>query len=165
MNKALFLDRDGIINVDKSYVFKFSDIEWMDGIIELIKKAKAANYLVIVLTNQSGVDRGYYQESDIEKLHGEMSQYLNERGAMVDDWFYCTSLDSYDRKPNPGMMIKARDKYQIDLNQSIMIGDKASDVLNIDGPKFIIIKGKYPLENLDKKAILVDQLSDCLNYI
>jgi D-glycero-D-manno-heptose 1,7-bisphosphate phosphatase len=165
MKKALFLDRDGIINVDKSYVFKFSDIEWMDGIIELIKKAKSKDYLVIVLTNQSGVDRGYYQESDIEKLHREMANYLLEREAVVDDWFYCTSLDSYDRKPNPGMMIKARDKYNIDLNQSIMIGDKESDVLNIDGPKFLIIKGNYPLENLSKKAVVIDRLNDCLQYI
>lgn len=165
MKKALFLDRDGIINVDKSYVFKFSDIEWMDGIIDLIKKAKALDYLVIVLTNQSGVDRGFYQESDIEKLHKEMAEYLKSKGAIIDDWFYCTSLDSYDRKPNPGMMIKARDKYAIDLNQSIMIGDKASDVLNIDGPKYLIIKGKYPLDHLNEKAILIDQLKDCLNYI
>lgn len=165
MKKALFLDRDGIINVDKSYVFKFSDIEWMDGIVDIIKKAKSENYLVIVLTNQSGVDRGYYQESDIEKLHQEMSKYLYEKGAIVDDWFYCVSLDSFDRKPNPGMMIKARDKFNIDLSKSIMIGDKESDVLNIEGPKYLIVKGKYPLENLSGKAILLEELKEALNYI
>lgn len=163
--KALFLDRDGIINVDKSYVFKFSDIVWMAGIIELIKFAKSNNYLVIVLTNQSGIDRGYYQESDVIKLHQEMSDYLKSKGAEVDDWFYCPDLDSYDRKPNPGMMIKARDKYNIDLSKSFMIGDKESDVLLIEGPKYIIVEGNYNLSNLSRRATLVKNLDQALEIL
>jgi D-glycero-D-manno-heptose 1,7-bisphosphate phosphatase len=160
--KALFLDRDGIINVDKSYVFKFSDIVWMSGIIDLIKFANQHNFLVVVLTNQSGIDRGYYKEEDVVKLHQEMSDYLLSKDAKVDDWFYCPDLDSPDRKPNPGMMIKARDKHNIDLSKSIMIGDKESDVLNIDGPTYIIVEGNYNLSNLKDHATLVKNLEDAL---
>ncbi len=168
MRKALFLDRDGILNVDKTYVYRYEDIEWMEGIIDLIKFSKSKGYLVIVLTNQSGIERGYYNEEDVVSLHKKMSNYLKEQGAIIDDWFYCSSLDSEDRKPNPGMLIKAKDKHQIDLNTSIMLGDKDSDALNFSGPKYFILRGKYPIDDqLTKRTDVraIDSIKEIYQYI
>lgn len=160
--KALFLDRDGIINVDKAYVYRLEDIAWVDGIIELIRFANAQGFLVIVLTNQSGVAQGMYKEEDVIKLHGQMNDYLRSKNALVDDWFYCTEYDSECRKPRPGMMIQARDKYDIDLAKSYMVGDKPSDVLDIEGPKTFLLKGNYPLEEVqkNKKAEVFNTLAE-----
>lgn len=161
-NKAIFLDRDGIINIDRAYVYKFSDIVWVDGIIPLIQFAHANGFLVIVLTNQSGVAQGMYQESDVIKLHEEMNKFLSDKNAQVDDWFYCTEYDSPDRKPRPGMMIKARDKHNIDLSKSFMIGDKPTDVLEIDGPITFLLKGNYPLDKVltSEKVKIFSTLSE-----
>lgn len=142
---ALFLDRDGIINVDRAYVFRFEDIVWVEGIIELIEFAKSAGLLVIVLTNQSGVAQGKYLEEDVIKLHQQMNDFLIEQNAPVDAWFYCTEYDSERRKPRPGMMIEARDLYAIDLDKSFMVGDKLSDILEVSGPTTFLLQGNYSL--------------------
>lgn len=162
--KALFLDRDGILNIDKAYVYRFSDIQWVEGIFELIHFANTHQLLVIVLTNQSGVAQGIYQEADVVELHAQMKSFLEGKNLRVDDWFYCTEYDSDRRKPRPGMMIEARDKYGIDLSQSYMIGDKASDVLEIEGPSTFLLKGNYPLEEVEKKksAEIFTSLKDIL---
>lgn len=163
MNRAIFLDRDGIINIDKSYVYKIDDVEWMPGIFDLIRFANRHHFLVIVLTNQSGVERNYYTIADVEKLHQQMEAKLNELGLIINDWFYCPSLNSEDRKPNPGMMIKAQKKHNIDLTKSYMIGDKESDVLNMIGPKYLLLKGNYQIEN--KNVLVFDELNSILKYI
>lgn len=165
--KALFLDRDGILNIDKAYVYRFEDIQWVDGIFELIHFANTHDLLVIVLTNQSGVAQGMYQEADVVALHAEMKKFLEARNLRVDDWFYCTEYDSARRKPRPGMMIEARDKYNIDLSQSYMIGDKPTDVLDIIGPKTFLLKGNYPLDEIEKKktAEIFTSLSDILKRL
>lgn len=162
--KAIFLDRDGIINVDKSYVYRFEDIEWMPGIVDLIKFFNAQNYLVIVLTNQSGVDRGYYKEEDIEKLHLQMTLALKNLGAEINGWYYCLKLDSEDRKPNPGMMIKAQKDFDIDLSNSLMLGDKESDILNLSGPKYYLLKGNYPFKENIKPEKIFSDLIEAKNY-
>ena len=162
-SKALFLDRDGILNLDKGYVYLFKDIVWVDGIFSLINYMNNKKFKVIVLTNQSGVAQGMYQEADVVKLHSEMDKVLRQNNAIIDDWFYCTEYDSPRRKPRPGMMIEARDKYDIDLSQSFMIGDKITDILEIAGPQTFLLKGNYPLDQLDeKKAEVFNQLSDIL---
>lgn len=165
--KALFLDRDGIINIDKAYVYQYSDIVWGQGIIELIQFANSHGFLVIVLTNQSGVAQGMYKEEDVVKLHKQMNDYLIAHKAHVDDWFYCTEYDSERRKPRPGMMIEARDKFGIDLSSSYMIGDKPSDILDIEGPKTFLLKGNYPLEGMaeNKKAEIFTSLPDILKRL
>lgn len=160
--KALFLDRDGILNVDRAYVYRFEDIIWVDGIIELIAFANTHGYLVIVLTNQSGVAQGMYKEEDVIKLHEQMNNYLLSKKVKVDDWFYCTEYDSERRKPRPGMMIEARDKHDINLNKSFMVGDKITDILDIEGPTTLLLKGNYPLESVpqNKKAEIFSSLSE-----
>ncbi len=164
---ALFLDRDGIINIDKSYVFRFEEIEWVEGIFNLIQFANAQDLLVIVLTNQSGVAQGMYQESDVIDLHIQMNEYLKSKNCKVTDWFYCTEYDSSCRKPNPGMMIEAQKKYNINLYNSYMVGDKSTDILKIDGPTTFLVRGNYPLGDIDKteKVEVFDSLADVLKRL
>ncbi len=164
MNKALFLDRDGILNVDKTYIYRYEDIEWVEGIFDLIDYANKNGFLVIVLTNQSGVAQGMYTEKDVLKLHQEMNQFLMSKKLKVDDWFYCTEYDSERRKPRPGMMLEAQSKFTIDLSQSIMVGDKSTDVLDIAGPLTFLLKGNYPLDQVvvNDTVELFDSLGDIL---
>ncbi len=165
--KALFLDRDGILNVDKAYVYRFEDINWVEGIFDLIRYANTHGFLVIVLTNQSGVAQGMYKEDDVIKLHQQMNDYLVAQNLVVNDWFYCTEYDSHCRKPRPGMMIEARDKYDIDLSASFMVGDKVTDVLDIDGPTTFLLKGNYPLDSLpeNKKIEVFASLHDIQKHL
>lgn len=137
MNKAVFLDRDGIINVDGHYVHKIEDFQFMDGIFDFCRAAKEKGYLLIVVTNQSGIARGYYTEEDFHCLTDWMCKQFESEGAPIDRVYYCPyheekgvgayKKDSYDRKPNPGMIFKAKDALNIDLQASIVLGDKASD--------------------------------------
>ncbi len=150
MNKALFLDRDGIINIDKTYIYRYEDIEWVDGVFDLISYANKNNFLVIVLTNQSGVAQGMYQEEDVLILHTKMNEFLKSRNLRVDDWFYCTEYNSERRKPRPGMMVEAQSRYNINLSKSFMVGDKPSDILEIEGPTTFLLRGNYPLDIVEK---------------
>jgi len=138
MNKAVFLDRDGVINVEKNYVHKIEDFEFVDGIFELLAYYQRRGYLLIVITNQAGIGRGFYNENDFALLTSWMQDQFSSRGITINDVFYCPyhpihgigayRLESLDRKPNPGMIYKAQKKYNIDLKKSILIGDKESDI-------------------------------------
>ena len=134
-NKALFLDRDGVINVDTGYLHKPKDCIFIDGITELLKTAKDLGYLNIVVTNQAGIGRGYYSENEFQTFMNWMNTSL---GNLIDDYFFCPfhpehgigayKQDSWDRKPNPGMFEKAIKKHNISPLRSIMIGDNLSDI-------------------------------------
>jgi len=164
--KALFLDRDGIINVDKSYVYRMEDIEWMPGIIELIQAANQRDFLVVVLTNQSGVARNYYTEADIHKLHQAMDQHLQACKAIVHKWYYCPHLEGPFRKPAPGMMIQAAHELTIDLSKSWMLGDKPSDVLDLAGPSYNLLRGHYPLVfNQDRDLQSINFFDDLYSFL
>jgi len=132
-NKVLFLDRDGVINIDKGYVHKIEDFESIDGIFDLCKKAQEKGYEIIVITNQAGIARGYYTEEDFFKLTKWMRKEFEKRGISVLDVFYCPHHPDFTgececRKPKPGMILKAVKKYNIDLDKSILVGDKLSDI-------------------------------------
>lgn len=139
MKRALFLDRDGVINVDHAYVHKPDDFEFIDGIFELVAAANRAGYLTIVITNQAGIGRGYYTEADFEKLTAWMKQQFLLNGAHIDDVYYCphhpeSAIGDYlqecdCRKPKPGMLLKAMKEHSIDMANSIFIGDKHSDMI------------------------------------
>lgn len=153
MNKALFLDRDGILNVDKGYVYLWEDIIWIEEIFEIIKMANERGYKVIVLTNQSGIHKGMYTKEDVHILHERMNSFLKQKGLRVDDWFYCAEMDSEFRKPSPGMLLAAAKMHNIDLSKSIMVGDKATDVFTTNGsfirPETLLVEGSYDLNHPD----------------
>jgi D-glycero-D-manno-heptose 1,7-bisphosphate phosphatase len=138
MNKALFLDRDGVINVDHGYVYQASDFDFIDGIFDLVKRANEQGYKVIVVTNQSGIGRGMYSELDFSELSKWMVLKFVQRGANINDVLFCphhpeATLEQYKkececRKPNPGMLNIAASKHNISLPNSIMVGDKLSDI-------------------------------------
>ena len=128
MAKALFLDRDGTINVDRAYVHAKDDFTFIDGVFEFCRMAQEKGYLIIVITNQSGIARGYYSEADYKELTDWMVGEFSKRGVAIADVFHCPELSGPDRKPEPGMFLKARDKYSIDMSASVNIGDKPRDV-------------------------------------
>ena len=136
--RALFLDRDGVINHDSGYTHRIEDFHFIDGIFDLCRAAQQAGYLIIVVTNQAGIGRGYYTEEDFQVLTTWMVGRFAEEGVTITDVLYCPfhpehgvgkyKCESADRKPNPGMMLRAAAKYDIDLSQSILIGDNESDM-------------------------------------
>lgn len=136
--RALFLDRDGVINHDSGYTHRIEDFHFIDGIFDLCRAAQQAGYLLIVVTNQAGIGRGYYTEEDFQVLTTWMVGRFAEEGVTITDVLYCPfhpehgvgkyKCESADRKPNPGMMERAARAHQIDFNQSIMVGDKDSDM-------------------------------------
>ena len=154
---AIFFDRDGVLNVDVGYLYKIEDFQWIDGAIEAIKYFNDKDYYVFVITNQSGVARGYYREDDIHKLHQWMNEDLYKYSAHIDEFFYCPhhvkgiikeySFDCECRKPKIGMIKKALDKYDVKLESSLLIGDKDSDIECAENAG---IKGlKFNAEKLD----------------
>jgi len=135
---ALFLDRDGVINIDHGYVYKTEGFEFVPGIFDLVRAANENDYLVIVITNQAGIGRGYYTEHDFLSLSDWMCQRFVDHNAKIDDVFFCPfhpvhgtgkyKIDSQHRKPGPGMIIDAIKKHNIDPSKSLLIGDKTSDI-------------------------------------
>ena len=130
--KALFLDRDGIVNVDHGYVSKIEDFEFSEGIFTLLSLFRDAGYLLFVVTNQSGIGRGYYSQSDFHTLTEWMLERLREKEIIIEKVLYCphTPEDSCRcRKPDIGMIEEALTEYPLDLKHSWLIGDKKSDIL------------------------------------
>ncbi len=138
MRKCIFLDRDGNINVEKDYLYRVEDFEFEPGALEAIKIFKDLGYLVAVVTNQSGVARGYYTEEDVQNLHKYLEKKSKEAGGNIDAFYYCPhhpekgigeyKKDCDCRKPGPGMFLKAQKELGIDFDRSLVVGDKLSDV-------------------------------------
>lgn len=138
MKRVLFLDRDGVINVDTGYLHKQEDLIWVDGVKDGLAAAVQAGYELIVVTNQSGIARGYYGEEDVKALHSYMGQVLKDAGAPILHFYYCPhyaqgsvkayAIDCNCRKPKPGMLLQAMADYDIDVNHSFLIGDSVRDV-------------------------------------
>jgi D,D-heptose 1,7-bisphosphate phosphatase len=136
-NKALFLDRDGTINVDAGHTHKISDLRFVDGIFDLAREAKAKDYKLIVITNQAGIAKGIYDEAQYHAFMSAVAAEFERQGAALDDAFFCPyhkdglgryKRESFDRKPLPGMLFKAAIKHRLDLSKCIMLGDTESDV-------------------------------------
>ncbi|MCH5336479.1 MAG: HAD family hydrolase [Campylobacter sp.] len=128
-NKALFLDRDGVINVDKKYVYKIKDFEFCEGIFELCEFFSQKGFLIFVITNQSGIARGYYTEEDFEILSAFVLDEFAKRKTKISKIYHCPHLEGCEcRKPKPGMLLKAKDEFDINMQNSIFIGDNLSDM-------------------------------------
>jgi len=138
MNKALFLDRDGVINKEINYLHKVEDVEFLPGIFEISRLFLDKGYRIFIVTNQAGIARGYYSEADFRELTDWMVQEFKNRDIEITKVYYCPfhptegvghyKMDSYDRKPHPGMLFKARDEFDLNLQSSFLIGDKESDI-------------------------------------
>ena len=138
MKKCIFLDRDGNINVEKDYLHKIEDFEFETGALEAIKTFSDSEYLIVVVTNQSGIARGYYTEEDVIELHRHLKKKIEDAGGRVDGFYYCPhhsekGIGKYKkececRKPESGMFLQAKADLDIDFSNSIMVGDKMSDV-------------------------------------
>ena len=131
--KALFLDRDGVINVEKEYLYKQEDFEFIDGIFELCKHYQDLGYLIFIVTNQSGISRGFYSEDDFSQLTQWMLSEFAKKGIKITKVYHCPHHPQYSgacecRKPKPGMLLDAAKEFSVDLANSIMIGDKERDI-------------------------------------
>lgn len=136
--KAIFLDRDGTINVDKHYLYRKEDFEFIPGVVKALKQLTEMGYLLIIVTNQSGIARGYYSEEDLLALNEWLISTLHEQKANIEDIFYCPHLpdakvekyrkDCTCRKPEIGMFLQAVEKYDIDLSKSYAVGDRMRDL-------------------------------------
>lgn len=156
---AVFLDRDGVINKDLGYVHNKKNFIWRKGIFKFIKKLNDNNYYIFVVSNQSGIGRGYYTEKDLEKLNNWINHSLYKKGAHIDEFFQALYFKysankkyrkfSNLRKPNTGMIDLAKKKWKIDLKKSILIGDKLSDKQTAINSKI-----RYKIFNFSDKITL-----------
>jgi D-glycero-D-manno-heptose 1,7-bisphosphate phosphatase len=136
---AVFLDRDGVLNEDLGYVHRVADLRWIEGAREAVARINRVGLLAIVATNQSGVARGFCAEDDVRAFHAHMAAQLAAAGARVDAFYYCPFCDEGvvpryvvadhpDRKPNPGMILRAIADFAIDPARSLIIGDRPADL-------------------------------------
>lgn len=132
--KALFLDRDGTINIEKNYVYKIEYFEFQPGIFELIKKYQNDGFLIFVITNQSGIARSFYTEEDFHVLNDWMIKAFGAAGIQISKVYYCPhhpeiTGDCNCRKPKPGMISRAIKEFNLKSVNSVSIGDKKRDIL------------------------------------
>ena len=135
---AAFLDRDGVLNVDHGYIHRPDQVEWLVGAPASVRRLNDLGYHVIVVTNQAGVAHGYYDEAAIHSLHGWMARELAATGAVIDAFYYCPyhpearvaqyRQDHADRKPSPGMILRALADFPIAKERSFLVGDRETDI-------------------------------------
>lgn len=133
MNKAFFIDRDGVIVVEKNYLAKPEDVEIIPGVANALKQIKKAGYMAVVVSNQSGIARGYYDDKAVDAINAKITELLAAEGAALDAFYHCPHHPDFSghcecRKPAPGMLLLAAGELDIDIAASFMIGDKVSDV-------------------------------------
>jgi len=163
---AVFLDRDGVLNKNKKYVHKISDFEWIEGAKQSIKLLNKKEYFIFVVTNQSGIARGFYSEEDVLHLHKHISIELSKIDAKIDDFFYSPYHHSdssrkfehlkHLRKPNIGMLEAACKKWPVIKEESLLIGDNVSDMLCAKnfGIKGFLFKECNLLKFIEKNNII-----------
>ena len=156
--KTIFLDRDGVINKEVHYLHKIEDFEFIDGVFKICQYLNMLGYKIIVITNQSGISRGYYNETDFEILSNWMVDEFKKNDIKILDIFHCPHLPDSNckcRKPKPGMLLAAKDKYNIDMQNSWLIGDKEDDIIaanNSDITNTILVKSGHKINEIDSHA-------------
>jgi len=191
--RALFLDRDGVINLDYGYVHRQDQIHFVDGIFEVCRYACRLGFAIIVVTNQAGIGRGFYSQEDFAKLMCWMKKHFSRQGCPIDDIYWCPyhptegvgsyRKESFNRKPNPGMIFNAVKKYNILLSKSVLIGDNLSDMIagNAAGVGFNLLyqppimsrlgqknffsQQHCPLQLPAERYIKISHLTDAIHYL
>jgi D-glycero-D-manno-heptose 1,7-bisphosphate phosphatase len=168
MNKAVFFDRDGVINerIKGGYVRNWDEFVLSPDLPSFLKQVKAKGYLAIIITNQRGVGKGLMSEKDLAGLHDKLqSTLVADHGLSFDDIYYCTDLsdDSTRRKPSPAMLLEAATKWDIDLSQSWMIGDSISDIVagSKAGAQTAYLVTKHT-EQIPDRTVVLHSLTDLL---
>jgi len=183
-HKAVFLDRDGTLNVEKNYVYKTDDFEFIDGAVEAIRLLNENDFLVIVISNQAGIARGFYKPSDVQVLHDYIQSELRKQGAHVDAFFYCPhhpegKVEEFRkicncRKPATGMALEAEGKLKLDLKRSFIVGDSGIDMKlgENTGMKSILVKTGHGEETLKESKqrelnyeVAVENILEAVHYI
>ena len=162
MAKAVFLDRDGTINVEKNYLYRIGDFEFLNGSVEAMRILQDAGYLLIVITNQSGIARGYYSEDDFRILTEWMENYLEEQGIHITKVYYCphlpaASVEAYRkdcdcRKPKTGLYYQAAADYNLNIDECYAVGDKIRDctICNESGCRGFLISNNEDPEIIEQ---------------
>lgn len=128
MNRALFLDRDGVINVNHGYCNRVEDFHLTDGISRVAGQYARAGYLLIVVTNQAGIAHGHLTHEDLYQIHRHMGKLFTMLGHPIHSVYYCPDMESPNRKPEPGMLLQAQREHDIDMAASVIIGDQITDI-------------------------------------
>lgn len=170
--KTIFLDRDGVINKEVGYLYKIEDFAFIQGVFKACKYFQDLGYKLIIITNQSGIARGYYSEDDFHTMTKWMIEQFNAQNIDILDVFFCPhGPDStcQCRKPRPGMLLEAQDKYNIDIKNSWMIGDKEADVeaANAAGiDNTILVKSGHIIDEANSKAkFILKSIKDSIQII
>ena len=170
--KTIFLDRDGVINKDINYLHKIDDFEFIDGIFDVCLYFQSLGYKIIIITNQSGISRGYYSLSDYQKVTQWMLDQFKYKNINILDIFHCphgpdSTCDC--RKPKPGMFLKARDKHNTDMEKSWMIGDKERDTIAANSAGIdntILIRSSHRIDEPNSNAkIILDSIQQAKQII
>ena len=170
--KVIFLDRDGVINEEVGYLHKIKDFKFINGVIDSCNYFLSLGYQIIVVTNQSGIGRGFYKEEDFHIVNEWMLDNFQQEGVRILDVFFCPhepNDDCYCRKPKPGLFIDAKEKYDIDMNKSWMIGDKEVDIEaanNAGISQTILVRSGHSInENATKSKYILDSIIDIVDVI
>lgn len=178
LKRAVFLDRDGTINEESGYLFRKEECRFIPGAIEAVSQLSQAGFMVVIVTNQSGIARGYYTEDDLKQLHLYMESEIAAAGGRVDGWYHCPHHPDYPssatrcdcRKPLPGMLRIAAAELGIDLGSSWMVGDKIADIKagKAAGCHTILVKtgyGEVEAVSAPKDLAILDDLLSAAAYI
>lgn len=180
--KFILFDRDGVINVEKSYLHKISDFEYEKNVVESLLEFQKMGYRLIIITNQAGIAKGYYSEDDYFKLERFIENDLKEKGITIEKTYFCPHhpegqgkyrTDCTCRKPGTGNFEKAVREFNIDIEKSFMVGDRVTDLIPAQKMGFgtFLITTGYGLENIGKleenslKSVIVNDMSEITRYL
>lgn len=171
-NKVIFLDRDGVINKEIGYLHKINDFEFIKGVFDSCKFLIKKGYKLIIVTNQSGIGRGYYTQSDFDKLTRWMLKKFSDNGVEILDVLFCPHTPEFKcdcRKPKPGMLIYAKNKYNLDMNRSWLIGDKEVDIdaaISSGINNHILVRTGHKIDEKNSKALFIlDSIAEVKSVI
>ncbi len=172
MSKALFIDRDGVINVEKNYLHKAEEFEFIDGVFDALRFSEQNGFLNIIITNQSGIGRGYYSEDDYAKLTSWMVDEFAKKSVKISKVYHCPHDEKSTcdcRKPKAGMIFQAQEEFDIVLKESWLIGDKESDIeagINAGIDNLILARSGHKVDEAATKAsFVVDSIASLPNIL